>query len=85
MQLKQQMLSELDILLRNMLDLRSKGSAYAHLSRAQGMVDGFMMALIDSGIATRQEVLDVVRSTRTALDGPGSRKLTRDEAESVAA
>lgn len=85
MSTKQEMINELERLLTVMLTLRSHGSDYADLRHAQGVADGFMLALLDSGVATRQELLALVRTTRTALDGPGARDVHLDEMETAAA
>ena len=55
------------------------------LAYAQGLVDGYMRALLESGVASRNELLAVVREQRTALDGSPIRALYLDEVETFAA
>lgn len=52
-----------------------KGGAGARLGRAYGMADGFMLALIDLGVATRQELGLVVVEERTRRLGPATKTL----------
>jgi len=82
---KDQMLRELNVLLRDMLEMRYRGGDHAHLAHAQGLVDGYMRALLEAGLATRDELLAVVREQRTALDGPPIREVHHDEVESTVA
>lgn len=85
MQRKNQMLQELEVLLRDMLDMRYRGGDHARLAHAQGLVDGYMRALMESGMATRDELLAVVREQRAVLDGPATREVHIDEVEHAAA
>lgn len=82
---KDQMLRELDVLLRDMLEMRYRGGDHARFAHAQGLVDGYMRALLDGGLATRGELLAVVREQRAALDGPPIREVHLDEVESTVA
>lgn len=82
---KDQMLRELDVLLRDMLEMRYRGGDHARLAYAQGLVDGYMRALLEGGLATRDDLLALVRKQRTAMDGPATREIHLDEAESTAA
>src|ERR1041385_9048783 len=54
------MLETLRNMLRDVFRLRRDGTAYARLSRAHGYVDGYMRALMESGLATQQELIEVV-------------------------
>lgn len=59
-----------------------KGGAGARLGRAYGMADGFMLALIDAGVATRQELGLVVVEERTRRLGPATKTLVATTPES---
>jgi hypothetical protein len=69
---KAAMLENLRVMLRDVFRLRRDGAAYARLSRAHGYVDGYMRALMESNVATQQELLDLVAAERTRLDGPAT-------------
>jgi hypothetical protein len=66
---KATMLDNLRTMLRDVFRLRRDGAAYARLSRAHGYVDGYMRALMESGLATQKELLEVVAAERTRVDG----------------
>jgi hypothetical protein len=82
---KDQMLRELEVLLREMLEMRYRGGDHARLAHAQGLVDGYMRALLEGGLATQGELLSVVRDQRAAMDGPPVRELQPDEIDSTVA
>lgn len=66
------MLDTLRTMLRDVFRLRRDGAAYARLSRAHGYVDGYMRALMESGVATQKELLEVVSAERVRVDGPAT-------------
>ena len=70
MQTKAEMLSELKVMLVDVLDAKTKGASYPRLARAHGYVDGYMKAMLQAGIATKKELLTLVAEERTALHGP---------------
>ena len=70
MRTKADMLSELKVMLYDALLAKTRGVTYPRLARAHGYVDGYMKALLDSGIATNQELLSLVAEARTTVDGP---------------
>jgi len=78
---KAAMFENLRTMLRDVFRLRRDGAAYARLSRAHGYVDGYMRALMESGLATQKELLEVVTAERVRVDGPA----TETEADVVAA
>lgn len=61
---KLQLVETLRGLLRDNMDARFAGGAYAKLARAQGYADGFMAALIDAGIFEERELLSIVTEER---------------------
>jgi len=69
---KATMLDNLRTMLRDVFRLRRDGAAYARLSRAHGYVDGYMRALMEGGIATQAELLEVVSAERARVDGPAT-------------
>ncbi len=73
---KADLLNELRGMLRDVLLAKEAGHAHAKLARAHGYVDGFMRALLDSGIATKSELLEIVASERERVSGPALRTLS---------
>ena len=71
---KQKMLDNLRQMLREALHLRERGVAYAKLARAHGYIDGYMRVLLETGIATQPELLNLV-STERASVAPTTREL----------
>ncbi len=70
---KEQMMDELTVMLRDLFEQRRSGVPMSRLARAHGYVDGYMRVMLDAGMATKKELLDVVNSERTACDGPALR------------
>ena len=75
---KTQMLENLKALLVDVFKLRREGAAYARLSRAHGYVDGYMRVLLETGVATRNELLAVVAAERVRADGPATAEIEVD-------
>ncbi len=69
---KATMLENLRTMLRDVFRLRRDGAAYARLSRAHGYVDGYMRALMEAGVATQKELLELVAAERVRVDGPAT-------------
>jgi len=69
---------ELRALVRESLTLQGQGAMYSKLSRAQGAVDGYMRALLDSGLATPRDLLRIVGEVRAELNGPSTGVLALD-------
>jgi hypothetical protein len=67
---KADLLRELKSMLNDMLAARSRGVAPHRLARAHGYVDGYMRALIDTGVATQKELLAIVAEERKEVFGP---------------
>lgn len=55
---------------RNVLAASAAGGNHARLSRARGCVDGYMRALMDLGLATRGELLEIIAAERAHDGGP---------------
>lgn len=65
------LLNNLRGLLREALRLRFEGGAYAKLAEAQALADGYMRALEESGVLSREALLDlVVTERRNYVDAP---------------
>jgi hypothetical protein len=75
---KPEMLENLRVMLRDVLALRASGAAYAKLSRAHGYVDGYMRVLLETGVATKSELLALVSDERSRSDGPATRSIDED-------
>jgi len=85
MRRKSEMLAELRRMLNEALSLQATGSSYAKLAKAQGAVDGYMRALLDSSVATKQELLELVAAERARVNGPATREMLLDAAQEIAA
>lgn len=75
---KPAMLDNLRTMLRDVFKLRREGAAYARLARAHGYVDGYMRVLLETGVATRNELLQLVASERVRADGPATAPVEAD-------
>jgi hypothetical protein len=73
MQTKAQVLDELRRMLRDVFTATATGHAYARVARAHGYVDGFMRAILDTGFATKAELLALVAHEREQISGPATR------------
>ncbi len=82
---KADLLNELRTMLRDVFIAKEAGHAAHRLARAHGYVDGFMKALLDSGLATKGELLEIVAGERERVSGPALRTLSELEDETVAA
>ena len=85
MKSKSEVVSELRSMLADVFAAKASGEAYGRLARAHGYVDGFMRALLDMGIVTKAELLDVVNAERERSSGPAMRPMADLEAAGVAA
>ena len=72
-------------MLQDVFTLRHAGATYSRLARAHGYVDGYMRALLDSGSASRDEILTLVAEERTSVSGPATRTVTMQRATETAA
>lgn len=76
---KAEMLAELETMLHDIFAARTSGTNYPRMARAHGYVDGYMRALLDSGMASKEELLQLVASKRVQVDGPATREVRLDE------
>jgi hypothetical protein len=73
---KAEVISELRSMLADVFTAKERGEAYGRLARAHGYVDGYMRALLELGVATKDELLEVVKSERERSSGPATRTVT---------
>ena len=76
MKSKAEVVSELRSMLADVFAAKASGEAYGKLARAHGYVDGFMRALIDMGVVTKAELLEVVNAERERSSGPAMRPMS---------
>jgi hypothetical protein len=87
---KAEVMEELRAMLRDVLAASAAGAAHGRLARAHGYVDGYMRALIELGVATRGELLEIVAAEREHVSGPAVRVMdpareNENEGDEVAA
>ncbi len=83
---KDELLTELRGMLRDVFAAQAAGQVQARVARAHGYVDGFMRVMLDAGMATKQELLELVAEERQHVSGPALRTMAQvDDAETVAA
>ena len=70
MRTKADMLNELKAMLNDVLQAQTKGANHPRLARNHGYLDGYMTALLESGMATKEELLVLVADERTKAHGP---------------
>jgi hypothetical protein len=75
MRSKAEVLSDLRGMLRDVFAAKAAGQAYARVARAHGYVDGYMRALLETGLCTRAELLEVVAAEREQVSGPAMREV----------
>jgi hypothetical protein len=85
MRSKADFIAELQRLLHDLFTARAEGANYTRLARAHGYVDGYMRALLESGQATKEELLELVALERTRVSGPATRDIAIDTATEIAA
>jgi hypothetical protein len=57
-------------MLHDLFVARAAGTSHVRMARAHGYVDGYMRALIEAQLATRDELLRLVAEERARVDGP---------------
>ena len=80
MRSKSEMLVELKTMLRDVFVARTEGAAYARLARAHGYVDGYMRAMMETGMITKEELLGVVAREREQAYGPATVDIAQSHA-----
>jgi hypothetical protein len=85
MEMKDEVLEELRAMFRNVLAASAAGGHHARLSRARGCVDGYMRALLDLGMVTRDELLEVIATERERAHGPALGAVLPPDADGIVA
>jgi len=80
---KAEVLRELETMLRDVLTAKESGRSYPRMARAHGYVDGFMRGLLDSGFASKEELLELVGRERARAGGPAT-DTVREELDATA-
>lgn len=80
---KSKMLRGLATLVHKLFEQQESGVHQHRVVKMQGHVDGYMQALLDAGIASQQELLQMVSRQRARVRGPATRPLG-EPAEAVA-
>jgi len=75
MKTKSEVVAELRSMLADVFTAKASGEAYGRLARAHGYVDGYMRALLELGIVTKAELVDVVNAERERSSGPAMRPM----------
>lgn len=85
MRSKAEVLGDLQSMLRDVLAASAAGTTQARIARVHGYVDGYMRALLDLGVASRAELLQIVAAERERTSGPAVRVMEPCADESAAA
>ena len=75
MRTKTEVLNELRGMLRDIFAAKVAGETHARLARAHGYVDGYMRAILETGTASKEELLELVAAERERASGPAMRPL----------
>ncbi|MGH7280521.1 MAG: hypothetical protein ACRELY_03285 [Polyangiaceae bacterium] len=64
---------DLRSMLADIFVAKAAGETHTRLSRAHGYVDGFMRALLETGMVSKEELLEIVAAERERASGPAIR------------
>jgi hypothetical protein len=67
-------------LLRDSMRLHTEGASGSRLGRADGYVDGFVRALVESGLTDHASILAIVKGVRREQGGAATGELRTDSA-----
>ena len=82
MRTKVEIVNELRTMLRDVFVAKSGGETYSRLARAHGYVDGYMRALLETGVVSKDELLAIVAAEREQVSGPAMRQLDEVQGDS---
>jgi hypothetical protein len=82
---KAELIDILRSLLRESFRLQSEGGSHARLSQAVGTIDGYVRALIETGVADHATLLAIVRDVRAESRGAATRTLEAEQDREVVA
>lgn len=71
---KNALVDNLRRLLGDAFSMHRKGAAQTRLGRSYGYADGYMRVLLDTGVVTESELLNIVAEVRTGNAGPSTRR-----------
>lgn len=74
------MLVELRKMLHEAFVARATGATHPKMTRAHGYVDGYMRALLETGAASKDELLAIVAEERAIVAGPSTGTVEADTA-----
>lgn len=77
---KAEIIDQLRDILAEAFRLKAAGASGLRLQRANGYADGYMQLLLDAGIVTKRELLDLVSGERARIDGPATGVVTANAA-----
>ena len=83
MKTKAEVMAELRTMLGDVFAAKAAGEEYGRLARAHGYVDGYMRALLDTGLVAKDELLEVVNSERERSSGPAMRPVSELETKAA--
>jgi hypothetical protein len=72
---KEALITELKRLLSETFETQRRGALQSRLGRSYGYIDGYMRVLIDTGVASESELLEVVATARVGHSGPSTKTL----------
>ena len=81
MRTKGDMLTAVEGMLKEAFTAKAQGASQPRLARAYGYADGYLKALLDAGLASQKELLELVGHVRTAISGPATVETTPAKAE----
>ncbi len=64
MRSKAELMNDLRTMLSDVFAARAAGETYGRLARAHGYVDGYMRALLETGLVEKSELLGLVAAER---------------------
>jgi hypothetical protein len=85
MRSKAEVLGELQTMLRDVLAATAAGGRSARIARAHGYVDGYMRALLELDVVTKEELIKLVAAERERTSGPAVRTLDADAVDAAVA
>jgi hypothetical protein len=76
MKAKAELISEVRAMLADVFNAKNSGEAYGRLARAHGYVDGYMRALLELNVVSKEELLELVNVERERSSGPAMRTMS---------
>jgi hypothetical protein len=73
MKTKAEVMIELRNMIREVIAQSASGATQPRMAQSRGFADGYMRALLDLGVASQRQMLDLVASERERAGGPALR------------